>query len=310
MGALFAAATHAPITAILLVFEMTNNYRIIPALMISSVIAFLLSSWIHPNSIYQDQLKRRGFRQPQTKSLNILKGETVAHAFDNDVTIVRPSDSFASILSAFLASPKPALVVVNESEHYEGNIEFNDIREFIPHSHEVSPAICAVDIMNREIPFVLPTDTLDVVMHLFGQNNCTIIATVNNPKERKFIGVVSRASIMENYNKQLFDRELSDGFESIVSTVKGNRSIEVLGNIYMSEIHVKAYWIGKSIKTLNLRAKYGLEVLLIHKTGSTTGIENREGIFPTPDTILQLGDKLLVMGEKEKIRHFTGEAID
>lgn len=307
MGALFAAVAHAPITAVLLVFEMTNNYRIIPALMVSSVIAFLLSSWIHPTSIYQDQLRRRGFKEPQPRGSNILKEKKVADVLSTDIAIVHSSDTLLMILSVFLSKSTPSLIVTDENGRYAGNIEFNDIREFISITGVVSPIVCAVDILNSEVPFVVPGDTLDFVMHLFGRNATNIIAVVNNDKEQKFIGVISRSTIIDSYNKQMFDKELSDGFESIVSTVSDNRSIEILGNIYLSEIYLKADWIGKTIRDINLRASHGLQILLIHKSADSEGVDGREGVFPTPETILQLGDKLLVMGEKEKIHHFTGE---
>ena len=52
MAALVGSSTHAPITAILIIFEMTNDYRIIPPLMLTCVLSVLLSGRLHPHSIY------------------------------------------------------------------------------------------------------------------------------------------------------------------------------------------------------------------------------------------------------------------
>ncbi|MFN2166373.1 MAG: chloride channel protein, partial [Anaerolineae bacterium] len=62
MAALFAAAAHAPITAILIVFEMSGDYRLILPLMFATVISTLLSEYLHPDSIYTLKLTRRGIR--------------------------------------------------------------------------------------------------------------------------------------------------------------------------------------------------------------------------------------------------------
>ena len=73
MGALVAATTHASITAILVIFELTNDYRIIPPLMLSCVLGVLLSSLIYRESIYTAKLVRRGVRLAEGRDVNLLR---------------------------------------------------------------------------------------------------------------------------------------------------------------------------------------------------------------------------------------------
>ena len=74
MGAFLAATTHAPLMAMLMVFEITLDYAIILPLMLGCVIAYYLSIGIEPASIYSDALKRKGARlfDEQLSKLRVL----------------------------------------------------------------------------------------------------------------------------------------------------------------------------------------------------------------------------------------------
>ncbi len=310
MGALFAAVTHAPITAVLLVFEMTDNYRIIPALMLTSVLAYLLSSWLHPSSLYHDQMSHRGIKIKSKKSANILKGLQVKDVDFSTESTVRLGDTFFTIIATLFAERNSFLIVMDNHGRYEGTIEFEDVKELIPVQNDIGTIVCAADMMNSEVPFVVPTDTLDVVMHLFGRINRSVLAVVNNPKDRKVIGAITTTTIIETYNKELFSTELSDGFGSIMSAVSGNRMVELLGDIYIGEIPVHFDWTGKTVQEIDLRKRYGLSVLLIHRPTEETLLEGRGALFPSPDTALHPGDRLLVMGNKKKLSKFTGGSTE
>ncbi|MCK5453125.1 MAG: chloride channel protein, partial [Calditrichia bacterium] len=77
MGAVVAGATHAPITAILIIFEMTGDYAIILPLMISAIIATVLTTKLKKESIYTLKLIRRGVDLFRGREVNILKALTV-----------------------------------------------------------------------------------------------------------------------------------------------------------------------------------------------------------------------------------------
>jgi CIC family chloride channel protein len=88
MGAVVAAATAAPITGILLVFEMTNDYEIVLPLMLATVIANVVARRIEPDSLYSGWLRRRGERLQHGADRDLLAGLRVADAFDPAPAIV------------------------------------------------------------------------------------------------------------------------------------------------------------------------------------------------------------------------------
>ena len=88
MGAVVAAATAAPITGILLVFEMTNDYEIVLPLMLTTVIANLVARRLEPDSLYSGWLRRRGERLQHGADRDVLAGLRVADAFDPAPAVV------------------------------------------------------------------------------------------------------------------------------------------------------------------------------------------------------------------------------
>ena len=99
MGAVVAAATAAPITGILLVFEMTNDYAIVLPLMLTTVIANLVARRIEPDSLYSGWLRRRGERVEHGTDRDVLAGLTVSDAFDPAPQVVSEEASLDVLLA-------------------------------------------------------------------------------------------------------------------------------------------------------------------------------------------------------------------
>jgi chloride channel protein, CIC family len=99
MGALVAAATAAPITGILLVFEMTNDYAIVLPLMLTTVVANLVARRIEPDSLYSGWLRRRVERVEHGTDWDVLAGLTVADAFDPAPQVVSQDASLDLLLA-------------------------------------------------------------------------------------------------------------------------------------------------------------------------------------------------------------------
>ena len=83
MGALVAASTSAPITGILLVFEMTNDYALVLPLMLATVISYLVARRIEPDSLYSGWLRRRGEHIEHGTDETALASLRVRDAYDD-----------------------------------------------------------------------------------------------------------------------------------------------------------------------------------------------------------------------------------
>jgi len=307
MGAVVSGATHAPIAAILIIFELTNDYQTIPPLMLSCVIAVLVAGWLNKESIYTVKLSGRGIKLFEGKDVNLLKTIAVREVMVPNPEVIHADMSFTDLLHTLLEGKRPYAIVVDCDSKYIGTVSLNDIKEVLPQADMLGEMVRAIDVTNEQTPFVLPDDNLDLVMHFFGKHHETDLVVCDHSDSRKVIGLITRSDVITTYNKKIFHEDLTGGFSSIMNRVGRGRSIEILGGIHMSEIDIPSSWVGQTIRHINLRQTSGLEIVLIHRSQhGSKGVEGRPGLFPSPDLSLQPGDKLLVIGEKKNLRHFKG----
>jgi chloride channel protein, CIC family len=302
MGAMLSGITHMPITAILMIFEFTNNYLIIPPLMIASIISVLLSNQIAKKSIESAVLESKGINIHDKREVNLLRTILVNSVMETDPALIKRNSPFSEVITGLLSGKSHFAIVVDDRNSYIGTIELNDVRELLLDQESASSTLIASDIANTKIPFVLPDDNLDLIMHIFGRVEKDQIAVCNNALEKKVIGVVTKSSVINAYNVRIFQQDLTGGFSSLLDSADESRSIEVLGGMYICEIETPVSWIGKSIKDIDIRRKYELEILVVHHTSSEPEkSSSRPGEFPSPELILQPGDRLLVLGKQETI---------
>ena len=120
MGAVVAAATHAPITAIIIIFELTQTINIIPPLMAACVVSTLVTTFASRDSIYTMKLRRRGIDLFEEENLNILKRLRVHDIVDQEPEILQASDNFQTVVERVLASEHTQFFVVNRARGSAG----------------------------------------------------------------------------------------------------------------------------------------------------------------------------------------------
>ena len=111
MGAVVAAGTHAPITAIVMIFELTGDYKIILPLMISCIIATLLATRLQKASIYTLKLLRRGVDIRGGLSTNVLGHLHARDAMRTDYAEVGRADELMPVISRFVEQPGDTVMV-------------------------------------------------------------------------------------------------------------------------------------------------------------------------------------------------------
>lgn len=113
MGAVVAGTTHAPITAILILFELTSDYQLIVPLMTSCIIASLIASRLEPESIYTMKLTRRGSAIRRGQDLNVLRALKVRDVMSDQVVMVREDKSLGELVTEVADHPQPIIYVVD-----------------------------------------------------------------------------------------------------------------------------------------------------------------------------------------------------
>jgi len=163
MGALLAAASHAPVMAIILLFEMTLSYDIILPLMLCSVVAYYTARGIQDQSLYSESLQKKAAEQPVH-----LPG-VVADLVKAQVTTVRQTARFEAIAEEFLQSRQEEIYVTTDEGRYAGAISLHDIKPYLADA-AVATHVIAGDLLRDDVPTVALRASLAEALRVFVQH--------------------------------------------------------------------------------------------------------------------------------------------
>jgi CIC family chloride channel protein len=155
MAAVFAAAGRAPITAVLIVFELTGDYSIILPLMLAVVVATGLSKLLSEDSIYTLKLRRRGIDIERPAAPPGLPDLTVGTAMQPAPSPVRPGARPVDIAARLAEEGREALPVVDEEGAVVGLVEARAIEDALRDGQDVLAKDLAAGA-----PLLRPTDDL------------------------------------------------------------------------------------------------------------------------------------------------------
>ena len=299
MGAVASGAMHAPITAIIIIFELTNDYRIILPLMISCIISVLITTRLKKDSIYSLKLSRRGINIFQGQEVNVLQSLTVSQVLQKDYERIYPDAPFSKLMDLLVRSPHPIFFVVDKADRLLGVISIHDIRKIINESDTLSQLLVAHDLMTPVYQTITPSDTLDIVMKIFGELNIDQLPVVDEKDNNKLIGTISKNDVIEIYNQQVFKRDMVTSVARYINSLDNFKKVELTDNQVLSEIEVPGSFVNKTLKQLDLRNRLGIEVVLIKQHYDPENKEKEKIITPRPDYRFQSGDSILIISPQK-----------
>jgi CIC family chloride channel protein len=134
MGAVFASAARAPITAVLIIFELTGDYRIILPLMIAVIVATALSNQLSTDTIYTLKLRRRGIDIDEPPSASPMSQITVAEAMGRLPRALAPEEPLRRVIARFTAERTNALPVLDHEGRLLGAVAAVDVEQALARS--------------------------------------------------------------------------------------------------------------------------------------------------------------------------------
>lgn len=210
MGAFFAATVRGPITAIILLFEMTRNYTLILPLMTAISISMFLSSAFTKESIYTMRLVRRGIDIHQREEVDILRSILVKDVMKRDVETVSDSMVLKELLEFTLSSKHIGFPVLDKKGLLAGIVTIEDYKEFL-FEEGLENLVVVKELATSNVITVTENENLAAAMKKIGFKNIELIPVVDENNPLKLIGVLSRRDIVSAYNKTLIDRSLTGG---------------------------------------------------------------------------------------------------
>jgi len=304
MGAMVAAATHAPITAILIIFEMTGDYRVILGVMTSCILATYVAQRLRRESIYTIKLLRRGIDLHRGREMNVLREMKVATILRKDVETIPRSEPLADLYRRMAISPHYEFIVVNEVGEMIGVVSVDDIRKALPDMDALREIVVADDLMVSPVIYVREDDTLDTAMQQFGKRTFEEMPVLPTGGSRVPIGVVRRHDLINAYNKEILKVDLAGSMSSRVQEAAKFHSWETVGDYVMAQIEAPPHLCGRSLESLRLRQKRNVQIILIeHVEGAPDG----PYAFPARDTVLVPGDQLIIFGRRQDVDKLVRE---
>jgi chloride channel protein, CIC family len=196
MGSMLAATTHSPLLAILMIFELSLNYSIMPPLMIACAVSTLVARRLHPESIYTEPLRRKGVElDRESPQIGAATQTTVADLMREPVPPLHESTTFREIADRFLTLTNNFLPVVDGNQRLIGMVALHDLKEYLNAGQELSGVI-AYDVMRPPPACLTPNQRLTDVLPILLASEVRNVPVVNNLSEFRLLGTVGRAEAL------------------------------------------------------------------------------------------------------------------
>ena len=203
MGFLLASTTHAPLTAVVMVFEMTLDYGMVVPLLLGSAVATLVARRLSGNSVYTEALQRKaGGRRSRRARSTCCASPTWCAA---DQVTVAPELALPQLLDVFVASRRNHLYVVDERGGFVGAVNLHDVNEALRAAGGAG-ALVARDAMRARFEVTTPEEGLPRVLERFAAQECERLPVLRDLETRRLVGTISKRDILSVYSLELLQR--------------------------------------------------------------------------------------------------------
>jgi chloride channel protein, CIC family len=285
MAAVFAGAARAPFTAILIVVEMTNDYRVIIPLMAGVVVSVVVAERLHKESIYTLKLVKRGIPLRRGRDIDVMEAVSVREVMISQPITVPVNMPAALLGSEFVRTGRHGFAVINPDGSLFGIVSLEDYRH-LTMSQEAAESLIVGDIATRDIVTVFPDETVGVALRRMAPRDLSRLPVVSRENASQLVGVVRRNDIVRAYEVGLVRREEARRRADTVNVVRTTHA-EFL-DIPITSHSAAA---GKTVAEIKLQRA---AVLVSIRRGD-------ELIIPHGDTSLMAGDVVTALCERAHV---------
>ena len=206
MGAVVAGTTHGILSAILIVYEMTGDYKIILPIMIAAGLSSVVARIVDPESIYHKKLSRRGESLTRGHDAARLEHVMVRDVMIREFPAVRQTDDVTEIVRIARANATlESLPVMDGDGRLIGIIRPEDLHRVL--DSEIPPhMLCAEDIATPPPLAVAPNENLLEALRDFGTRDFeTLPVETGEGESRRLVGLLLRSDVMRRYRSEMLE---------------------------------------------------------------------------------------------------------
>jgi CIC family chloride channel protein len=296
MTAAIASTTFAPITAMIMVFEMCQNYGAVMPLAVVTVTATWVARSLRRDSIYTESLRRRGVDFDVAFEQMALASLRAEDLIRTDPLTVGADAPVADVLDLFARSRGTAVYVMREGR-LVGAIDLRDAFE-VADATRPRDSLTAIDLV-RDVPRVTPKTPLDEVMRRFSQLELVQLPVVTLHDPDHLVGSVARGDVVAALDREVLRRRmlLTRYLGAKVPSEFGARRG---GDLAIDEHSVPLAWIGRTLQQVDPYRTNGLFPLAVKPGGDTAA----EELSPIPaDHVFRAGDRVVLLGSRSALEH-------
>jgi CIC family chloride channel protein len=207
MGAVVSGTTHGPLSAILILFEMTGDYKIILPLMIACIVGCLASGQILKDSIYTLKLARRGVNIKAGKEVSVLRSISVKDVMNPEVETIPENITLGKLAEKISRSKYNSFPVLNKDGHLTGVLTFFDYHDVVFDEH-LKDVVVAREVATTTVVTVSADDNLYNAMEKIALKDFSILPVVSPNNPSQLLGVLNRRDIFSAYNKAVIKKTI------------------------------------------------------------------------------------------------------
>lgn len=210
MAGFFAAAAKTPFSTLVIVCELTGDYRlIVPALWVCALAYFISDE----QSLYRSQVKGRYLSPAHQGSYvhEVLAGLSVDQilAEGTKVNALHPDDPLTAVLDRFDSTSRVVLPVTDEGNRFLGVIHLNEVY-WTSHRSTMIPWLVAEDLMRAGVKPLTSGDSLERAVELFAENDLSELPVVSLNDSRQLLGMVRRTDVARAYLRRVHSQAATD----------------------------------------------------------------------------------------------------
>jgi CIC family chloride channel protein len=296
MGGLLAGITRAPLLAVIMIFELTQNTAVLLPMMVVSVLAVLAAKALERDSMYVESLRSAGIVWEKTPEATAASSLKVADIMRRDVRLLSDTLPLAEVLDAFLNTRSLTHYVGDAEGRLRGAVDIHDVKEMLA-ERDLATVVTAADLV-ADVPFVTPEEPLTSVNDKLWFRDLGQLPVVDSAQGRRFLGVVTRRDLLGAFDREILQRDrLVARFRATGASGRVDY-FDLPEKHRLAEVEVPLDMAGRTMAESDLRARFGVSVLAVKRL-EKGGVERR--FVPASQDLLLRGDVLIVLATDEAI---------
>jgi len=287
MAAVFSASTHAPITAVIMLTELTDDHRIILPLMLTVIVATLLSRFmLKRQSIYTLKLTRRGIHLQGGRDIDVMQGVQVSETMTSDLYTVPLELTLEQLAQVFAESHHHGFPVLNANGKLAGIVTVTDLDRAVSEQLPNDTPLAEVFTPKERLLVAFPDESISDALMRMGTRGLGRMPVVARDDDSNLIGMIRRADIIRAYNLALARRT---NLQNQANLLKAEQPE---GTSFVNFILVEnSPVVGKTVKEIATNLPRKCLIISIQRQGRV--------IIPHGDTIFQIGDHVMAFSDTE-----------